>query len=223
MINQIPDVYQDNYLQTYDLYLWIAMVIVGIVGSLLFYKRMKRSTIDIQKYLLGGVGFFLFLFSIMRISFILSIKVENGAFYDEFTIIGYILGLGGLGGFLYGVERGIIKQTHFLMTISSIVGIVFGIIFLVFDFERGFIMDFTYVVSMADSILMLTLYLWLIKSSTGVIRNRIFIGLLGVLMIFLGMAFDSELVYTVLPTLPPFVAPVCSILGISLITYIQRY
>ncbi|MHA1341439.1 MAG: hypothetical protein ACTSRZ_11185 [Promethearchaeota archaeon] len=226
MIFENPD-YLDlpaDYMMTYDYYLWLILVGVSIISSILFILRAKRSNIDIQKGLLLGLGIFAILFGLMRLTFILSIRMPgdgSGEVYDFWTNLGYIFGLGGMIGFLFGIERYIIKKTKFMLTIFSMIVIILGIMSMFGYLERIVVMGFVYVIVLVDAGIMLALYIWLITKTAGIIKIRTILAFFGILLMLLGMMLDSQVGLSILGNL--YIAPVISIIGIILIAAVQRY
>ena len=226
MILQIPDGFPPEYMNTIDLYLWIASLLVGLIGAFLFLKRRKASEIDIQRDLYFGLALFLFLFSLMRIAYILSVKLpfeDPGKDYDFYTSLGYVFGLAGLGGFLYGIERSIITKTKHLLTIFTYVVVVLGALSAFNVFDRSISMSATYAVVILDTLIMMILYLWLVKKTTGIIRKRTFIAFLGIVMLFASTMLDSQAAFSLAPGLNLLIAPIIATVGIAIIVYVQRF
>ncbi|MBD3354055.1 MAG: hypothetical protein GF364_21415 [Candidatus Lokiarchaeota archaeon] len=214
----------ENYLLTYDLYLWIACIIIGVISSILFFIRTKKSRIDIQKGLLLGLAIFCLLFSLMRVAYILSIHMPgdgSGEVYDFWTLMGYICGLSGFGGVLFGIERYVVKKTKYSLSIFTFAVVIFGIIALTGNINRELVMSFVYAIVLVDAALMAIIYIGLIQKTTGVIRKRTAAALIGVVALVVSTALDSQVGLAILGNL--YVPPLLAIMGILLITIVQRY
>ena len=207
-------------MMTYDFYLWIVVVVLGFISAFLFYKRMKKSEIDVQKGLFLGLMLFSVLFALMRVAYILSIRVP-GEVYDFYTLLGYIFGLSGFGGFLFGIEKYVVTKTKFLLTIFTFIVVGLGILGLFQVLDRIVVMGFVYGIVMVDTGLMIAVYLGLIIKTTGVIRKRTFYAFLGVVALFLSSSLDSQVALSIWGNL--WVAPLLSIIGVTAIMVVQRY
>lgn len=223
MILQIPSVYPSDYMKSLDFPLWILQVVVGLIGFIIFLYRIKKSTVHVQRSIYLGMGIFLLFLSAMRTSYILSVRLQNGDFYSFFTSLGYSLGLAGIGGFLFGIERSVIKKTRYILTIISFIGVALGLLSVFKVISQETALPFTYAIDMIATALMIILYIWLSFKSTGIIRRRTFIGIFAVLFIFLGVMLDSEAVYGIFPAMPVILPPIFAVIGIILIIYVQRY
>lgn len=210
----------ENYIMTYDLYLWIVVIVLGLISAVFFYSRMRKSEIDVQKGLFLGLTLFSVLYALMRVAYILSIRMP-GEVYDFYTLLGYIFGLSGFAGFLFGIEKYIVRKTKFLLTIVSFIVVALGVLGLFEILDRIFVMGFVYGVVMVDTALMVAIYLGLIVKTTGIIRKRTFIAFLCIFALFLSTALDSQVALAIWGNL--WIAPALSIAGILGIMVVQRY
>lgn len=214
-----------NYLLEYDIYLWAIVVVMGFVGCIIFSRRIKKITIDAQKGLVLGLSIFFLLFSFMRISYCLAVILPAsstpGEVYDFWTNLGYIFGLSGLVGFLYGIEKYIIKKTKFLLTIFSIIVVCAGILSMLNILNRIIVMGFVYVIVLADAGIILFLFLGLAIKSTGVVRKRTFFVFLGIFFLLLAIALDSQVALAITNNL--YIAPIINIIGLIILMTAQFY
>lgn len=214
-----------NYLLEYDIYLWAIVVIMGIVGNIMFSSRIKKTSIDAQKGLLVGLSLFFILFSLMRIAFCLAVllpaSLVPGEVYDLWTNVGYIFGLSGLVGFLYGLEKYIVKKTKFLLTIFSIIVVCAGILSMLNVLNRITVMAFVYVIVLVDAGIILLLFLGLAIKSTGIVRKRTFFVFLGIFLLLLAIALDSQVALAITNNL--YIAPIINIVGLFILMTTQFY
>jgi hypothetical protein len=214
-----------DYLLKYDIYLWGIVVIMGLIGSIIFSRRIKNSTIDVQKGLLLGLSIFFLLFSFTRIAFILAVLLPasgvEAEVYNFWTNLGYIFGLLGLVGFLYGIEKYIIHKTKFILTIFSIIVVCAGILSMLNILERETVMLFVYVIVLVDAGIVMILFLGLAIKSTGVVRTRTFFVFLGIFLLLAAIALDSQVALAITNNL--YIAPIINIVGLIILTTVQFY
>ncbi len=67
------------------------------------------------------------------------------------------------------------------------------------------------------------IHIYLIFKSTGAIRKRAIVTMLGIIILFLGVASDAELIYEAIPTLPIILPPIFRITGTLIVGIVQKY
>jgi len=215
---QIPDLYPSNYMMTIDYYLWIAVVVIGLISVILFFIKVNKVESDLQKPYLYGISFFLLLLSLQRVAYIISVKMV-GADYNFWTNLGYVCSLAGMMCFFLGIEKSVIRKTKYLLTLTSFIGVLIGLLSLVNILDREISMKITYIISTLATVIIIVLFAWMISKSAGSIRRKSFITFIGVIVLFAGIMMDSELVYGGLwPTMPLIIPPILNSIGLITIT-----
>ena len=215
---QIPDLYPSNYMMTIDYYLWIAVVVIGLISVILFFIKVNKVESDLQKPYLYGISFFLLLLSLQRVAYIISVKMV-GADYNFWTNLGYVCSLAGMMCFFLGIEKSVIRKTKYLLTLTSFIGVIIGLLSLVNILDREISMKITYIISTLATVIIIVLFAWMISKSAGSIRRKSFITFIGVIVLFAGIMMDSELVYGGLwPTMPLIIPPILNSIGLITIT-----
>ncbi|MHA1475722.1 MAG: hypothetical protein ACTSPA_14620, partial [Promethearchaeota archaeon] len=87
MILQLPDIYPSDYMMTIDYYLWIAVVVLGLISVFIFFVKVLKVE-SIQKPYLYGISFFLLLLTLQRVAYIIAVKMSVD--YNFWTNLGYI-------------------------------------------------------------------------------------------------------------------------------------
>lgn len=215
---QIPDIYPTNYMMTIDYYLWIAVVAIGLISVILFFVKINKCESDLQKPYLYGISLFLLLLSLQRVAYIISVKM-SGADYNFWTNLGYVCSLAGMMCFFLGIEKSVIKKTKYLLTLTSFIGVLIGLLSLVDILDREISMKITYIISTLATVIIVFLFAWMISKSAGSIRRKSIITFIGVVVLFVGIMMDSELVYGGLwPTMPLILPPIINSIGLIAIT-----
>ena len=216
---QLPVIYPLDYMMTIDYYLWLAVVVIGLICVMLFFfVKIAKCETDLQKPYLYGISFFLLLLTLQRVAYIISVKM-SGADYNFWTNLGYICSLAGMTCFFLGIEKSIIRKTKYLLSLTSLIGVVIGLLSLVNILERDISMKITYIISTLATVIIIVLFGWMISKSAGSIRKKSFITFIGVVVLFAGIMMDSELVYGGLwPTMPLIIPPILNSIGLITIT-----
>ncbi len=218
---QIPPEYPVGYYFSWDFPVWIASIIIGFLGVVVFYWRGKKAEIASSKSLFFGIAFLFFFLSLARISFIIAIW-NTTANYDSVVNYGYIFEVAGITCLFIEIERAIIKQTHYVMTIFSLFGVIVGILteftLIAIDISRVL----STLISSVDTILIILIFLYLVKSSTGSVRRRTILSFIGIVCIFVGWLFDSEIIYEAWPSQPILLPPILTVVGLLIIIINQK-
>ncbi len=205
-------------MMTIDYYLWIAVVAIGLISVILFFIKVNKVESDLQKPYLYGISFFLLLLSLQRVAYIISVKMA-GADYNFWTNLGYVCSLAGMMCFFLGIEKSVIRKTKYLLTLTSFIGVLIGLLSLVNVLDREISMKITYIISTLATVIIIVLFAWMISKSAGSIRRKSFITFIGVIVLFAGIMMDSELVYGGLwPTMPLIIPPILNSIGLITIT-----
>ena len=216
---QLPDIYPSDYMMTIDYYLWLAVVVIGLICVMLFFFiKIHKCESDLQKPYLYGLSYFIIFLTLQRVAYIISVKMI-GADYNFWTNLGYIFSLGGMTCFFLGIEKSVIKKTKYLLTLTTLIGVLIGLLALVDILPRDIAMKITYIISTLATVIIVVLFAWMISKSAGSIRRKSIITFIGVVVLFVGIMMDSELVYGGLwPTMPLILPPIINSIGLIAIT-----
>ncbi len=213
---QIPDIYPSDYMMTIDYYIWLAVVVIGIISVLIFFAKIYKVE-SIQKPYLYRISFFLLLLTLQRVAYIIAVKLNVD--YNFWTILGYICSLAGMTCFFLGIEKSVIRKTKYLLSLTTLLGVLIGLLALFEFLDRDIAMKITYIISTLATVIIIALFAWMISKSTGSIRRRSIITFIGVVVLFMGIMMDSELVYrTLWPTMPLIIPPILNSIGLITIT-----
>jgi len=216
MILQLPDIYPSDYMMTIDYYLWIAVVFLGLISVFIFFVKVLKVE-SIQKPYLYGISFFLLLLTLQRVAYIIAVKMSVD--YNFWTNLGYICSLAGMTFFFLGIEKSVIRKTKYLLSLTTLIGVLIGLLALFDILPRDISMKITYIISTLATVIIIVLFGWMISKSAGSIRKKSFITFLGVIVLFAGIMMDSELVYGGLwPTMPLIIPPILNSIGLITIT-----
>jgi len=216
MILQLPDIYPSDYMMTIDYYLWIAVVVLGLISVFIFFVKVLKVE-SIQKPYLYGISFFLLLLTLQRVAYIIAVKMSVD--YNFWTNLGYICSLAGMTFFFLGIEKSVIRKTKYLLSLTTLIGVLIGLLALFDILPRDISMKITYIISTLATVIIIVLFGWMISKSAGSIRKKSFITFLGVIVLFAGIMMDSELVYGGLwPTMPLIIPPILNSIGLITIT-----
>ena len=214
---QIPDLYPSNYMMTIDYYLWIVVVVIGLISVILFFVKVHKVESDLQKPYLYGISLFLLLLALQRVAYIIAVKLIVD--YNFWTNLGYIFSLAGMTCFFLGIEKSVIRKTKYLLSLTTLLGVLIGILSLFDILPRDISRNITYIISTLATVIIIVLFAWMISKSAGSIRKKSFITFIGVVVLFAGIMMDSELVYGGLwPTMPLIIPPILNSIGLITIT-----
>jgi len=215
---QIPDVFPSNYMTTIDYYLWLLVVAIGLISVIIFLVKVNKVESDLQKPYLYGISLFLLLLALQRVAYIISVKM-SGADYDFWTNLGYVCSLAGMMCFFLGIEKSVIRKTKYLLSLTTLIGVLIGLLALFNILPRDISMKITYIISTLATVIIIVLFGWMISKSAGSIRKKSLITFIGVVVLFAGIMMDSELVYGGLwPTMPLIIPPILNSIGLITIT-----
>jgi hypothetical protein len=229
-ILQIPSAYPAAYYKSWDFPLWLIIIALGFISTILFYARSKKTESLQQRSLFVGMSALFFFLALAHISFLGAVWWVATLSYDLVVGFGYIFELIGITFLLYKVEKEIVKQTHFVMTIFSACGVAisilaeFGVAFSV----SGEITFMTIsrllssIISSCDTILIIIIFLYLIRGSVGAVRMQAIITFIGILAMLIGYLLDSELVYGIWATQPIILPPILVLAALLVIMVNQK-
>ncbi len=218
---QTPALYPPGYYFSWDFPVWVASIIIGFIGVIIFYGRGKKAEIPSSKALFFGIAILYLFLALTRICFIVAVWSTTVS-YDSMANYGYIFEVAGITCLFFEIERAILKQTHFGMTIFSFIGILVGIFTEIALLDRDVSRILSTLISSIDTILIILIFLYLVKTSTGSIRRRTTVSFIGIVCIFVGWLFDSEIIYEAWPTQPILFPPILTVVGLLIIIVNQK-
>ncbi len=209
-----------GYYRGINLMLWLLAIGLMYGIGIVFWIRSKRSgVIPSQSWMLKSFALFFFLQGATRIVFTISYFIEP--YYNLLLALGYAFGAVALLPLVFTIEKWSVPQTRRFFTI---LGIVIGLISFYFVIENSqselsrMIQNFAMPVMM---VLFLILYLWMIKNSTGVVRKKAILALVGALIFVIGILLDSETFIESMPIIFHF-APIMFMVGEIIIGISQK-
>ncbi len=215
-------VFPEGYYDGADLYLWIGVALLGIISSAIFLKRMKIAEHEKSIALFRGLAVLMLALAGTRFCYIYGMLAEESK-YDLWINLGYSIGIGGMGYFLFEIERNFLTKTHYIFTMVNIVGLIMGILGAFNLVERDIPLMITTYVSTGDVVLLVAIYIYFIFISPGELKKRGLYNFLGIALMFGGITLDSELfLISLWPTIPLILAPILNIVGNLIVLKYQK-
>jgi hypothetical protein len=210
-----------GYYTGLSFFLWFISIEILFLSFLLFIREALKMDLTSQRMANYGYGVYSGLMGVTRIMFI--VAVYNPDLYDFYTILGYMSGIIGLIFWLYIVETYLIRKTKKIFTIISIIPFSFSFLALFGLIDRDIALDIQFLLLPLAVLVILILYIYLIKKTTGTVRKK-FIGILtGLVLMIVSQVMDGEDFITALPDFPLFVAPLLNIMGAIIFLVTQLY
>lgn len=193
---------------SYNIFIWITAIIILIAFSIYFWYKMSKKEIISQRRINLGLGAFLFLYAMTRISFLVSdyaeIILEDLLLQDIFWRIAATVGLVGFTILIFVIERYILEnKSKFIFTVIGIITIVISV---VGGPEIGRIAISYGTATMG--IILIILYSYLSIKSSGYVRKRSLEALFGILLLYIGIILDSNLGVSIIQSMIPTVSSV---------------
>ncbi len=183
----------------------IAAVISAIVGIFfLRHANLEKEEMDAQLVSKVRLGYAIFFWgwAATRVLFVLSDYemqregTETSA-YLIYVFLGYITTIGALTILSSILEPRIRENKKKIVTIALSIAVLFSVIFAVVGIFQPEIIHLAriviYILSGFAGAIIFGFYVYLILKTTGDVRKRAGLNLLGISLIFLGQAFDSSL------------------------------
>ena len=219
MLLVLPPVFQNiGYYEGLSLILWIVGIGLLFISSFLFILRAVKR--DLKDPKIGFIAYCLFcgIFALARLIFTIGNITPD--YYDFYTSIGYILAPLSLVPLLYVVETQIVTSTKKIFLIITCIGIVIALFSLIFPESRYFALTMLSIIMPFSSISMIILYLYIITKTSGRLRQKASLILIGLALIGISHVMDSEYFVRLIPL---ELAPICLIIGVILFTVAQLY
>jgi hypothetical protein len=243
MLFEIPPEMLENFPTQgtgWNLYLWIAYVAELLILAFicLFINKPRHDFENLRKAENGYAGFGV-LYAIGRALFIIQMKYQDGAYYDDICSWAYLVSMAGFTWMIYGLEKYKLQRKSPVFTAVGIIGIVVSFLSVNFGetqvgdfrlsnlklFERYFVLQAITVFSTFMMMVVLYLYLKIIQDSLGRLEKMARLGLTALVIMILGIFLDGQMVVSnprVILEIKFWMAPICANLGILLFIY-SRY
>lgn len=208
---------------------WIAVIGVSFIVIFMFYKRSKKAELPITKKVITGYMFFILGFTICRILFLISDFERNindvSRLYTQIVLLGYIANVGAFLWLARIIENHLLQSKRMITT--KLITIVLAFIVVMFIISIFYFTDLiimitrytVYSMSLISGLVVLAFYFKLIFKTTGVVQKKFILSLLGICIMFSGIALDSEIFTNWLPI---FVPPIITIVGMIIFSLSQR-
>jgi hypothetical protein len=173
-------------------FMWFFVIIgLWIVGLFMLQKRNKIK-LESTKRLYLGYAVFAIVYGFSRIFFIFANYyyengMENTSAFELHTRFAYLFGLLSIAFFIFGLER-FFFQTKGLITLLPAITII-----LVITLPHDSFRVLNYFVQPVYLLIIMSLYIYIIKKSTGDVRKKAINASISFIIIFVGIFLDSRL------------------------------
>ncbi|MGQ4873730.1 MAG: hypothetical protein ACP6IY_06595 [Promethearchaeia archaeon] len=220
MLFKVPEVFDySTYYRGISLVLWIITISGCFIGALLFIIKANKMELKSQKWLYLGYGVFFIFFSLMRIFYIVAVYIPEN--YDLYTSLGYVVGTIGLIFWLYVLETQMIKSTKGIFVAISIVMFAVAVIGLTGIIERELALNIINITTPFSISVVFFMYMYIAVKGTGEVRKKAIWLIVGLLLIMLGHAMDSEFWAGNFPDFPYEIPPIVMLIGLLIFLITQ--
>ncbi len=173
--------------------IWVS-VVAFVIFAAYFFNKYRTTEVESQSWFYFGLALFCICFAIARIMFMCSDFVRYGPWtgspvdWTFYWRLAAIFGIGSVLFVLFVIERYMVK-TRYIITLGTSIGLVIALIFRVDPIGKWA----TYIFTPIGVIGIVGLYSYLIKNSSGRVRLKTLLALLGIFVIFLGFVVDTDL------------------------------
>jgi len=191
--------------------IWVS-VVAFVIFAVFFFNKYRTTDVESQSWFYFGLALFCICFATARIMFMCSDFVKGGIWagsvLDQYFYwrLAAIFGIGSVLFVLFVIERYMVK-TRYIITIGTSIGLVIALIFPVIPIGQMA----TYIFTPIGVLGIVGLYGYLIKNSSGKIRLKTFLTLIGIFVIFLGFVIDTDFGQDLLPFAPEIIGITASI------------
>lgn len=208
---------------------WIAVIGVSFAVIIMFHQRSKKAELPVTKKVITGYMFFILGFAICRILFLISDFERDindvSRLYTQIVLLGYVANVGAFLWLARIIEKHLLLSKRMFTT--KIITIVLGFIVIMFIISIFYFTDLiimitrytVYAMSAVSGLVVLAFYFKLIFKTTGVVQKKFILSLVGICVMFSGIALDSELFTNWLPI---FIPPIITIVGMIIFSFSQR-
>lgn len=214
-----------GYFQGFDRYLWYAAMALNFVSGIVFLLRMKGVTHPVTRNWYLSFALFSFCYGITRLLFNLAVDfgyaTSGQEVYDLWVGLGYITSMPGVIAVIYVAEKNMIPKTHRIITLLMLIMLGAAILGVLGVYPRAVALTVTQITGPAALILIVFIYIFMIRNSTGALRSKTLGAFLGIFIWFVAIVLDGQTVYSLI-TMPTLLPPILYILGVCLYTIFQR-
>ncbi len=220
-----PQVYEQfpEHYHGVNLILWIIFTVELILIGVFFTIRAKKAELDSQKKIDMGFAAFGYFYGICRFFFIIMIHINGGADYDFYCSIAYFWGTLSVAALIYPLETIALNRKPILTifggiaTFLTLLGTIPGL--------RQPMLILTMSASSIMMMILLIIYLFLIRNTSGILRQNTIIGFFAIIAFVIAIVIDGQFVLSN-PAVPKFVkeyvSPVLAIISILFLVYSKR-
>ncbi len=189
-----------GYYRSFHLVTWIiAIGMMYIVGIVIWSRSKKSGVITSQARFLQSFALLFFLMGITRVLFVF------GYFYDSYfeilKTIAYAFAALSLLPIIITIEKWSLPQTHKIFSIIALVLCVVGFYFVFEPTQSEISRTIQQVTIPVLFVVFVILYVWVIKLSTGAVRTKAILALIGAFIFGLGVILDSEQLVLSIPAI----------------------
>lgn len=218
----VYSVFPEHY-EGINLVLWVIFTVELFLFGIYFTIRAQKAEMSSQKKVEIGFALFGYFYGLCRLFFILMIKINNAEDYDFYCSIAYFWGILAVAVLVYPLETVALNRKPYL----SIVGFVASIISLLGAIPglREPMLVLTMISSTLVMMVFLLVYIFLIRNTSGVLRQNTIIGFVSILLLVFAIFTDGQIVLSN-PAVPKFfkeiIVPICAIISIIGLVYSKK-
>ncbi len=221
-----PDFKNAGYFTGIDHPLWYIAMALNFVSGIVFLLRMRKATHPVTRNWYLSFALFSVCYGITRMLFNLAVEfgypTPDETVYNFWTSLGYITSMPGVIAVIYVAEKNMMPKTHKIITILMVIMLAAGILGAAEVYPREVALTVTNIMGPFAMILIIFIYIFMIRNSTGALRTKTLGAFLGIIIWFVAVVLDGQLAYSLVPTMPTILPPILYILGVSLYTIYQR-
>jgi hypothetical protein len=187
-----PELYGPGSLNLLMFWIFVGLL---YVSSILFFRKAKRTDVPMAKNILISYGFFSIFYGLTRIFFNLAIMINYGNDYDFWISLGYAPGVVGFAMIITALEKIKYEKRIFAIIGWTLAVITIGGTFLtIFGQEelRETFLTIIWIGTPLAAVIIFILYYILIKNTVGTVRKKSIYSFLGMILLVVGIALDSE-------------------------------
>lgn len=217
--------FPDGKAEGLNLMLWEVVTFILFLALPLGYYSASKQEFPNLKIVEKCYGFFGLFYGIARLFFNFGLIIDNGRYYDEFTVSAYLLSMIGLSILVFSLERKKLARGAPIFTLIGVISSVFtlsgfeGLIPGFSDVPRETILVIISVASFLLLLMIANLYFNIMERFPGKTRTRTAYEFFGMVLFVFAIVLDGQAVST-MPGNPIFFAlyypGIMAICGMSL-------
>ncbi len=197
----------------------IAIGMMYIVGIVIWSRSRKSGVIPSQARFLQSFALLFFLMGVTRILFVLCYFFEP--YYEILKTIAYAFAALSLLPVIITIEKWSLPQTHKIFSIIALALCVVGFYF-VFEPTQSEVSRTIQQVTMPVLFaVFVILYVWVIRLSTGTVRKKAIMALIGAFIFGLGIILDSEQLVLSIPAIM-YLSPILLTFSVLILVFSQK-